>query len=217
MIDWTAEIGSAHKGNKSLAYEYIRAFAEAGATTIKFQFGWDRTAQLAAGLTYDPIRYADKWADDLKEWCDYYGVEIFASIWGWEGLMTARKIGVKRYKIARQMDDEGLIEEMYKDGVPIYKSGGNVWRSGGGYPTYPDDLVLPPAFDKDMFGYSDHAHGIEACLLAVARGATYIEKHVCLDKTDLATRDTPFSATPDEFERMVKIGNGMRRLLDAGA
>lgn len=78
-------------------------------------------------------------------------------------------------------------------------------------------MTLPKSFDARIFGYSDHTHGIEACLLAVSRGATYIEKHVCLDKTDLATRDTPFSATPDEFERMVKIGNGMRRLLDAGA
>jgi hypothetical protein len=30
-------------------------------------------------------------------------------------------------------------------------------------------------------------------------------------------RDTVFSATPDEFAEMVRIGNGIRRLLDAQA
>jgi N,N'-diacetyllegionaminate synthase len=93
-----------------------------------------------------------------------------------------------------------------KNVLPIYCS--------TSYPTYPNQLDLEDAF-PNYYGYSDHTHGIEACLLAVARGAHYIEKHFCLDKTDLNVRDTPFSATPQEFAEMVRIGNGMRRLLDA--
>jgi sialic acid synthase SpsE len=60
-------------------------------------------------------------------------------------------------------------------------------------------------------------HGIEACLFAVSRRAQYIEKHFTLAKDDLGVRDTVFSATPDEFAEMVRIGNGIRRLLDAQA
>ena len=214
---WTAEVGSMHKGNMSLAFEFIRAFSEAGADILKFQFGWTKEAQERWGHEYNPVRYIDDWAERLHEWCDYFGVELMASIWSREGLEAARSVGMNAYKIASKMDDQVLIEEILSDseGRQVYWSGGNVFCISG-YPVYPEELKLPATFDK-YIGYSDHTHGIEACLLAVARGAQYIEKHVCLDKTDLVTRDTPFSATPEEFERMVKIGNSIERLLDAGA
>lgn len=212
---WVAEVGSAHKGNQSLAYEYIRAFAAAGANIIKFQFGWTMEAQLAQGLEYMPLRYVDAWAGDLKRWCDYHGVELMASIWSFDGLEAARAVGMKLYKIGARMKNQALIDAIYDvAGSPadVYHSGVNVWCKSK-YPAYPDELDMP----LTLSGYSDHTHGIEACLLAVARGAVYIEKHVCLDKSDLVTRDTPFSATPDEFTQMVRLGNGMRRLLDAKA
>jgi sialic acid synthase SpsE len=77
---WCAEIGSMHKGNKDLAYELIRQAAQAGATIAKFQFGWTEEAQLAAGLKPNPVRFVDEWADDLNKWCQYFGVELMASI-----------------------------------------------------------------------------------------------------------------------------------------
>jgi sialic acid synthase SpsE len=114
------------------------------------------------------------------------------------------------------MKDTDLIDSIYSEHKQVFKSGHNVYVKSE-YPAYPYSLVIPKQFVGALTGYSDHTHGIEACLLAVSRGASYIEKHVCLDKSDLVTKDTPFSATPDEFAEMVRIGNGMRRLLDAGA
>ena len=221
---WVAEIGSMHKGDKSLAYEMIRAFSEAGANVIKFQFGWTKKAQKAQGLKYNPIRYVDEWAKDLDKWCDSFNVTLSASIWSMDGIEAAKSVNMKWLKIGAKMQDEKLIEAVYEysqDAHPwkwaVFHSGDNVFCVSE-YPTYPDRLKMPKEFGgHDSFiGYSDHTHGIEACLLAVSRGATYIEKHVCLDKTDLSTRDTPFSATPAEFAEMVRIGKGMRRLLDAG-
>lgn len=213
---WVAEIGSLHKGDKSLAYEMIRRFSQAGASIIKFQFGWNKKAQKAMGLDYNPIRYVDDWALQLDSWCQYFDVELMASIWSMEGLESARMVGMKRYKIGHQMQDQELIEAIYSDGKEVFHSPDNIYVSPH-YPTYPRQLQMPNRYnDEGYIGYSDHTHGIEACLLAVARGATYIEKHVCLDKTDLVTRDTPFSAMPEEFAELVRIGTGMRRLLDAG-
>lgn len=212
---WVAEVGSAHKGVESLGYEYIRAYSQAGANVLKFQLGWTKAAQERFGLEYNPVRYVDAIAPKLKEWCDYYNVKMMASIWSMEGLETAEAIGLPYYKIGRRM------WEIDKDFVEVVEQNHTTWVSGrdifvrSEYPAYPDRLKMPAYFSDWMTGYSDHTHGIEACLLAVARGATYIEKHVALDKTDLVTRDTPFSATPQEFEQMVKIGNGIRRLLDA--
>ena len=241
-VIWCAEIGSCHKGNRDLAYELIRQAAQAGATIAKFQFGWTEDAQLAFGHKPNPVRFVDEWADDLNKWCQYFGVELMASIWSLEGLETARRVGMQHYKIAAQAaGNYKLCEQIYNDGTPVFvsldrhsphaefhKSRVNepdfIWCKSK-YPTYPEDIAvtetypaMPNRFDDEQahwFGYSDHTHGIDVCLLAVARGASYIEKHFCLDKTDLTVRDTVFSATPDEFAEMVRIGDGMRRLLDA--
>jgi N,N'-diacetyllegionaminate synthase len=238
---WCAEIGSMHKGNKDLAYELIRQAAQAGATIAKFQFGWTEEAQLAAGLKPNPVRFVDEWADDLNKWCQYFGVELMASIWSMQGLETARRVDMKRLKIAAQKaGDYELCTTIYNEGKPVFVSLDRhsqyaefhqtrvnapdlIWCKSK-YPTYPEDIrgtnvypSMPKPFGPIWDGYSDHMHGIDACLLAVARGAQYIEKHFCLDKTDLTVRDTVFSATPDEFAEMVRIGNGIRRLLDAQA
>ena len=57
--------------------------------------------------------------------------------------------------------------------------------------------------NNDYDGYSDHTLGIETCLLAISRGATIIEKHFTLDKSDTTIRDHVLSATPDEFSNLV--------------
>ena len=235
-IHWVAELGSMHKGDASLAYEMIRQAAQAGATIAKFQFGWTEEAQLARGLKPNPIRFVDDWAENLNKWCQYFGIELMASIWSYDGLQAARRVGMQQYKIAAQMaGDYELCDAIYSNGKRTfvsldrhsphadnhqkYNNARLIWCKSK-YPTYPEDIERTdtylgmPNFGGDWYGYSDHMHGTDACLLAVARGALYIEKHFCLDKTDLTVRDTPFSATPDEFADMVRVGNGMRRLLD---
>lgn len=223
MITWVAEIASSHKGEKALAYEMIRQYAQAGAGIIKFQFGWTEEAQNNLGLSYNPIRYIDDWAEELAGWCDMYDVQLMASIWSLDGLETAKSVGMSCYKIAHQLwsKDRGLAALILAEGKPTYVSGESDHKNAipifatHKYPTYPRDIELPDFNTSMYYGYSDHAHGIDACLLAVARGALYIEKHVALDKTDLCIRDTTFSASPDEYRNMVAIGNGIRRLLDA--
>jgi N,N'-diacetyllegionaminate synthase len=236
---WCAEIGSMHKGNKDLAYELIRQAAQAGATIAKFQFGWTEDAQLAMGLKPNPVRFVDEWADDLVDWCYFFDIELMASVWSLDGLEVARRT-TERYKIAAQKaGDYELCNAIYADKRNTFVSLDRhsphaeyhmaqenarlIWCKSK-YPTYPEDIAttdnypgMPNFIDTNWTGYSDHMHGIEPCLLAVARGAQYIEKHFCLDKTDLTVRDTVFSATPDEFAEMVRIGNGIRRLLDAQA
>jgi sialic acid synthase SpsE len=238
-VIFVAEIGSMHKGSKDLAYELIRQAAQAGATIAKFQFGWTEEAQLAVGHKPNPVRFVDEWAEDLATWCEYFGVELMASIWSQEGLDTARRVGMPRLKIAAQMaSNYEFCTDIYNEGKPVFVSLDRhgpytefhktrvntplmLWCKSK-YPTYPQDIKrtevypgMPERFGGDWYGYSDHMHGIDACLLAVARGAQYIEKHFTLAKDDLGVRDTVFSATPDEFAEMVRIGNGIARLLDA--
>ena len=52
-------------------------------------------------------------------------------------------------------------------------------------------------------GYSDHSLGCDACLIAVAKGATVIEKHVTLSK-NLKGPDHKSSATIKEFKDLIR-------------
>jgi N,N'-diacetyllegionaminate synthase len=213
---YVAEMGSQHKGNIALACRYAYELKAAGADILKMQFGWP------AG---DPIRHvSEQMAEQMAAYCDRLGLELMASIFDFGGLELARSIGMKRYKIAHQKaGDEPLVASILAERKETFLAGTDLehFLVGDGirnifttdrYPTY--DLALPAKFDI-WYGYSDHTIGLGACLLAVARGARYIEKHVALDPTDLWTKDTAFSATPAQFAELVRLGREIERVRDA--
>ncbi len=55
-------------------------------------------------------------------------------------------------------------------------------------------------------GYSSHDQDWEVCLLAVANGAEYIERHLTLDKHGSGLDDSS-SSDPDEFRKLCKFMN----------
>lgn len=75
------------------------------------------------------------------------------------------------------------------------------------YPTVDNDMnvlamkKLKREFPKWNIGLSDHSSGTVAAILAVALGATFIEKHFTLDKT-LPGPDHVASVTPNEFSQL---------------
>ena len=214
---YVAEMGSQHKGNPALACRYAYEFKAAGADIIKMQFGWPAT---------DPIRHvSEQMARQMAAYCADIGLEQMASIFSYDGLELARSIGMKRYKVAHQKEqDYHLLGAVLADGKETFiASAKRPWASPTDalvrcifttdlYPTYRP--VLPAHF-KEWYGFSDHTIGLGACLLAVARGARYIEKHVALDATDLWTKDTAFSATPAQFAELVRLGREIEQVRDA--
>jgi sialic acid synthase SpsE len=140
-----------------------------------------------------------------------------------EGLEVARSVGMERYKIAYKTwkEEPELCREIMSDGKLTYISGCSYQDSSvfplhvvPEYPTYPEQLDMPKYFDRNgPYGYSSHVHGIEDALLAIARGAQYIEKHVTFDKTEESIKDNSFAITFDEFRQMVDIGKGIARLI----
>jgi sialic acid synthase SpsE len=83
------------------------------------------------------------------------------------------------------------------------------------YPTAPWELSgMPQRFGSDgYYGYSDHCLGNDACVLAVARGARYVEKHFTLDKTSPVIRDHVLSANADELRQLVSVCQPLGRLV----
>lgn len=222
---FAAEIGLNHDGNFDLAYELIRQAKRAGADIAKFQFGWrDRPEE----INHIDLTRARR----LKQWCDDLEIEMLASLITEEALEIGRAIGLERFKIASRTvrDNPRLCERIIAEGKETFVSlgmwGGSSFPFGppgeklryiycvSKYPTYPRDLSLPDRFGANAFyGYSDHCHGITGCLLAVAHGARYIEKHFTLNKTSQVIRDHVLSATPDEMRQLVTLGRELRLFL----
>lgn len=213
------EVGSLHKGDPSLAYEYIRRTAEAGADIAKFQLGWPKE---------DALRHIDPWAVFLAESCAFFGVEFMASLWSLEGLNLARMLKMRRYKVSHQVasatdpEVKRLFAAILSDGKETFISApppvrGTIQNARWlycvpKYPAYPLDLQIPGGMgdDCEYYGYSSHTHGIADSLIAVARGALYLEKHVCLDR-ELVTRDASYAITFEELAELVRLSKQIER------
>jgi sialic acid synthase SpsE len=76
---------------------------------------------------------------------------------------------------------------------------------------YQHELTLPDKFDLYR-GYSSHTHGIEDALLAIARGAKVIEKHMTLSKVEETVKDNAFAISPEELAELSRIGRGLEKL-----
>ena len=228
---YCAEVGSCHKGIPALAYEMIHQAALAGADIVKFQFGHyhpnehlDEVTDMRTQL----MRYAPmEWYRDLADWCEQWNIELMASIFSTRGLEAAREIGMKRYKMASPQafaehsfeDYHELLEEMKKDDKEIFSTGSMDLEYAkmhpifavSEYPTYPADYHQPHRYSATSrkefwYGYSSHVHGIADALVAISRGAQYVEKHVTLNKTETSIKDNAFALSFDEFRQMRLIG-----------
>lgn len=105
-----------------------------------------------------------------------------------------------------------IIEEI-KEAVETIESTGNkqliILQCTSMYPTIPKEanvsamLDIQKHFPDYPVGFSDHTLGTEAVILAVALGATVVEKHFTLDK-NMPGPDQKNSLEPKELKAMVK-------------
>ncbi|MEZ4792892.1 MAG: pseudaminic acid synthase [Gelidibacter sp.] len=95
--------------------------------------------------------------------------------------------------------------------IEACKSVGNnnitILKCTSAYPAAPEDanlLTIPDIMERFgvASGLSDHTMGTEAPMIAVALGATMIEKHFILDKS-IGGADAHFSLDEQEFKQMV--------------
>jgi len=221
-----AEIGMNHDGHWDRAYELVRRAKRAGADIAKFQFGW-RSAEGEINHVKPAL------AARLKEWCEYHDIEFMTSVITEEGFALARELKPKRYKIASRtvVDNLPLIEKVLAEDCETFVSLGRWtkpdWPLGpptsklryiycrSMYPCYPADLVgLPESFSESgYYGYSDHVAGTEACLLSLARGARFIEKHFTLSQATVSVHnDHILSGTEEDLRLLNDVGRPLGRL-----
>ncbi len=172
-----------------------------------------------------------EWQPKLKKIADSIRIDLFSTPFDASAVDFLEKMNVPAYKIASfELVDIPLLKRVATTGKPVIMSTGmatineikdavDALRANGckdiallkctsAYPASPDEANLRTITDlSEKFnipaGLSDHTMGSVVAIAAVAVGACIVEKHFCLDRSDVGP-DSPFSMEPNEFKQMVK-------------
>lgn len=174
------------------------------------------------------------WHPELFEHCRERGVIPFSSPFDRSAVEFLESLDAPLYKIASlESSDHELIKLVGETGKPVIASTGatefyeieslvKVFHATGNrdltllvctssYPAEPSEAhirrmkTLSDAFGVKV-GLSDHTLGIGVSVAAIALGATAIEKHITLKRSD-GGADGAFSMEPSEFKMLVEEGN----------
>ena len=230
------EAGINHNGRMIEARLLVALAAEAGAQVVKFQLHlpsqemlpghplWNTLCETA--LTIGQMADLKKQAEDL-------GLVFLCTPFCREAADQLESIGVAGYKMGSgELNNIPLQVHVAQKGKPMIISTGMstldevkltlsevlffskqivLMNCASTYPATPYQsrlkrLDLLRKMWEGPIGQSDHTPTISTCVGATARGAVVIEKHVTQDK-GMKGPDHAASITPDEFGRMVRMGN----------
>ena len=171
-----------------------------------------------------------EWHEPIMKRAKELNIICFSSVFDESAIDFLEKLNVPAYKIASfENTDLPLIKKVAETGKPIIVSTGlatfeeikeaveTIENSGcknyillkctSAYPASSENsniLTIPDLrklFNCEV-GLSDHTLGIGSALAAVAHGATVIEKHFTLNKSDVGV-DSAFSIDPHEMKILV--------------
>ena len=174
------------------------------------------------------------WHAELFELCRNLNVVPFSSPFDLTAVDFLESLNAAMYKIASlETSDHALIKRVAETGKPILIStGATTWQEieefievvnnagnknltlllcTSSYPADPVDThinrlkLLQKNFGINV-GLSDHTLGIGVSIAAISLGATVIEKHLTLKRSD-GGPDSAFSLEPIEFQSLVDEGN----------
>lgn len=213
----------------NLSYEYISQ----GKTVVESQYTMFKRCELSEL----------QWVQ-IKAWCDEAGIIFFSTPTNTDGVNLLHRLKSPLLKNGSDyLTHLPLIRDMGASGIPTLLSTGmaslediddavQAFREAGGvqfmlmlctsaYPTPLKSInlrkldTLRTTFNCPV-GFSDHSQGILACLAAVARGVSSIEKHFTLDR-NLPGPDHRFSMDPDELAELVCKVREVETCLGSGA
>ncbi len=185
-----------------------------------------------------------EWHKPIFDLANELGLIAFSTPFDETAVDFLESLEVPLYKIASlEIVDLPLIKQVAETGKPMILSVGTgsisevadaveAARAGGAtditllactssYPALPDDanLLRMPTM-KEMFdvkvGLSDHTMGIGVSVAAAALGATVIEKHVTLRRSDGGV-DSAFSLEPEELKQLVDEADAAVRALGSAS
>lgn len=172
-----------------------------------------------------------EWHKPLFDYAKKLGIIIFSTPFDEGGIKMLEELGVPVYKIASfENNHYPLLKKIAQTGKPVIMSTGvsdlenlagavNTLRLNSNtelallkctstYPSSPENTNLRTIpHMRELFkcevGLSDHTMGIGTAVAATSLGATIIEKHFCLSRSDGGV-DSAFSLEPAEMKALVK-------------
>ncbi len=185
---------------------------------------------------------------EIDGYCREKEIDWFASPWDEEAVNFLEKFKIPLYKLASaSLTDIKLLKRIKETGRPIMLSTGMstiyeiqdavsflgkenilIAQSTSTYPCNVEELNLrviqtfKDKFPDTPIGYSGHETGLAPTLAAVALGATFVERHITLDRAMWGT-DQAASVEIVGLHRLVKdirdiekaLGDGIKRIYDS--
>jgi len=185
--------------------------------------------------------------DEIDSYAKSLDIHWFASPWDVPSVDFLESFNPPCHKVASAcLTDTELLTALHKTGKPIILSTGMsslqeiiaalkllegssiaLAQSTSTYPCKPEELNLRviPTFAKQFeipIGYSGHETGLQTTLAAAVLGATFIERHITLDRSMWGT-DHSASLEPGGLKRLVRdirivesaLGDGNKRVFQS--
>ncbi|HEY6072843.1 MAG TPA: N-acetylneuraminate synthase family protein [Anaerolineales bacterium] len=203
-------------------------------------------------ITYLDYRYKVEFNEqqygETDRYCREKGIAWLASVWDEPSVDFLEKFDTPAYKIpSASLTDHTLIRYARATGKPLILSTGMstmqqihkgvevageanlaLMHCTSTYPCEPDELnlrmvqTLREAFPRLPVGYSGHEVGLVPSAIAVAFGASIVERHLTLDRAMWGS-DQAASVEPGGFERLVKyirvteasLGDGVKKVYES--
>ena len=203
-------------------------------------------------MTYLEYRHRVEFGKDdyaeIGELAAASGMHWFASPWDVPSVDFLETFDPPCHKVASaSLTDDELLRHLAGTGRPIIISTGMssidqidhamevlgdtpvaMAHATSTYPCPPEELnlrmiaTLRERYPSTPIGYSGHERGLQATLAAVSLGATFIERHITLDRTMWGS-DHAASLEPGGLDRLVRdirviesaMGDGVKRVYES--
>ncbi|MGA1081414.1 MAG: N-acetylneuraminate synthase family protein [Candidatus Nanopelagicales bacterium] len=202
-------------------------------------------------MSYMDYRYKVEFEEkEYKELADFaagFKVQLFASPWDVVSVDFLAKMNHPVIKIASaSITDRELLKKVADSGLPVIMSTGMstieqidaavellpidrlmIAHATSAYPCEPDELnlkMIPVLAERYQvpIGYSGHETGLQSTVAAVALGATFVERHVTLDRAMWGS-DQAASVEPSGLQRLVRdirvveraMGDGVKKVYES--
>ncbi len=203
-------------------------------------------------MTYIDYRHRVEFGEEeyraIDEHCARRGIDWFASPWDTEAVAFLEKFDVPAHKVASaSLTDDELLRALRATGRTVVLSTGMstprqirhavevlgsanilLCHATSTYPAKAEELnlrvidTLRDEYPNVPIGYSGHETGLQTTLAAVALGATFVERHITLDRAMWGS-DQAASVEPGGLARLVRdirtietaLGDGVKRVYES--
>ena len=203
-------------------------------------------------ITYLHYRYKVEFNEEqyreIDRYCEEKKIDWLVSVWDEPSVDFMQGFETPAYKIpSASLTDHKLLKYVRKTGRPLIISTGMstmkqihravdvignenlmIMHCTSTYPCEPEELnlsmigTLRREFPLNPIGYSGHEVGLVPSAVAIALGASAIERHITLDRAMWGS-DQAASVEPGGFERLVKyirvteasLGDGVKKVYES--